>query len=135
MTIHLTITTPERTTLKETVDSVSIPTSLGYITVLPHHIPLVAQVAAGELIYRSGSAEESLIVAGGFVQVLGDSVTILADIAERPEEVDIKLVEEAHERAQKLLAEQDFDSVEYATFAAQLERELTRLRIARKRRV
>lgn len=69
------------------------------------------------------------------MQVLGDSVTILADIAERPEEVDIKLVEEAHERAQKLLAEQDFDSVEYATFAAQLERELTRLRIARKRRV
>ncbi len=132
--MRLIITTPERTVLDHVVDQVSIPTAQGYITVLPHHIPLVAQVVAGELISKSGTAEESLIVAGGFVQVLGDSVTVLADIAERPEEVDIKLVEEARERAKKLLAEQDFDSVEYAALSAQLERELVRIKLARKRK-
>lgn len=134
MSISLTITTPERIVLTEQVDSVTIPTTLGYITVLPHHIPLVAQVTPGELTYRSSAGEVSLVVAGGFTEVLPDSVTILADVAERPEEIDIRLVEEARERAEKLRAEKQTDSEEYAALTALIERELTRLKIARKKK-
>ena len=134
MSIQLTITTPERVTLDQTVEQVSIPTKLGYITVLPHHIPLVAQVVPGELIVKSAGKEETFAVAGGFVEVLPDKVTILADIAERPEEIDVRLAEEARARAEKLRAEKQVDSEEYAGLTAVIERELTRIKIAHKKK-
>ncbi len=136
MSIHLTITTPERSLIDAQVDQVSIPTTLGEITVLPHHIPLLAEVVPGELRLRTQGRDEFFAVAGGFVEVrAGNEVVLLADAAEREEELDIAKIEEAEARARKVLAEQVVaDDQSFAQAAAALERELARLRVARRRR-
>lgn len=136
MPLHLTITTPERSLVDTEVDQVSIPTTLGEITVLPHHIPLVAEVVPGELSVRTGKTTEYFAVAGGFVEVrAGNQVVLLADAAEREEELDIAKIEEAEARARKVLSEQAVaDDQSFAQAAAVLERELARLRVARRRR-
>lgn len=136
MSLHLTITTPERSLVDTQVDQVSIPTTLGEITVLPHHIPLVAEVVPGELSVRTGKTTEYFAVAGGFVEVrAGNQVVLLADTAEREEELDIAKIEEAEARARKVLSEQVVaDDQSFAQAAAALERELARLRVARRRR-
>ncbi|MBF8280557.1 MAG: F-type H +-transporting ATPase subunit epsilon [Candidatus Magasanikbacteria bacterium] len=130
------ITTPERTVFKEDVDQITLPTLQGEITVLPHHLPLVSVIKPGTIRILKNGAEEWLAVAGGFIEVRPDNrVIVLADTAERAEEIDTERAAEARARAEKLLIEKKFDDVEYSTFAAKLERELARLRVAgRKRR-
>ncbi len=133
--IRFEITSPERQVAKMAVDQVSIPTVLGEITVLPGHLPLVTELAAGELRLRVDGETRSYAVAGGFVQVRpGDQVVILADAAERDDELDIKAIEAAEERARKALTEQvRLDDSAYASAVAALEHEMARLRVARKR--
>lgn len=136
MPIHLIITTPERQLVDAQVEQVSVPTALGEITILPHHIPLVAEVVPGELRLRQNGQDEFFAVAGGFVEVRqGNEVVLLADAAERDDELDILKIEEAEARARKVLAELVVaDDQSFAQAAAALERELARLRVARRRR-
>lgn len=132
-TLHLQLVTPERIVVSEEVDSVTCPTTLGQITILPGHIPLVATLVSGELLTRQGAKQQSLHVAGGFVQVqAGNKIVILADAAEHAQSIDIQRAEAAEERAKKRLAEVTPAQEEYALVAASLERSLQRIRIARK---
>jgi len=136
--LHFEITTPERNVLREEIDGVTIPTREGEITVLPGHIALVAILKPGELIVKKDGKESYLAVSGGFIEVQAlpksTRVIILADTAERAEELSLKAIEAAKERAQKELEEKrDVDEVAAASAAASLERELARLKVARRR--
>lgn len=132
--LHLQLVTPQREVLNEDeLDSVSCPTEQGQITVLPGHAPLVATLASGELIARSGTTAHDIHVAGGFVEVKdGNKVVILADEAEHIDELDEKKTEEAKAKAQALLRRSNISDEEYAMAAASLERNLSRLKIIRK---
>jgi F-type H+-transporting ATPase subunit epsilon len=134
--LTLELTTPERNVLTETVDSATIPTAQGEITVLPGHIPLVANLATGMITVRRNTVESFLAVSGGFLEVLPDGrIVILADSADRAEDLDLAKVEEARERARKLLEEKrGINDVATAGALAALERELARVRVARHHR-
>lgn len=130
------LTTPERVAVQAKVRQVSIPTTEGEITVLPDHLPLVAPIQAGELrVVNEDGSEMLLAVSGGFVTVHpGNRLAILADSAERADELDLKAIEEAKVRAEELLKEKFDDEERYADAAAGLARELARLRVVRKHR-
>jgi F-type H+-transporting ATPase subunit epsilon len=131
--LRFQLVTPERTVLKKELVSLTCPTPLGDITILPHHIPLVSTLATGELHAKTEDEEFFIFVSGGFVQVReGNDVIVLADTAERNTEIDIARAEEARKRAEAAMKEQVMSEEEYATVAANLERSLARLRLARK---
>jgi F-type H+-transporting ATPase subunit epsilon len=134
--LHLEITTPERTVYQEDVDSVTIPTREGEITVLPHHASLVGLVVPGALTLRTGSKERYVAVAGGALEVLpGSKCVILTDSADRAEELIVEQIEEAKKRAHEaLVASRNTDSVAFADASALMERELARVKVAHKHR-
>ncbi|MDO8571089.1 MAG: ATP synthase F1 subunit epsilon [bacterium] len=134
ITTKLTIVTPERTVYADDVSQVTIPTQDGEITVLPHHVPLVSVLKPGELLIRKGNEEIPLAVSGGMVQVRVDGVIILADTAERVEEIIEERAIAAQLRAQELLTQKDFDVREYAAIASRMEKELARVNVVRKYR-
>ncbi|NOT26528.1 MAG: F0F1 ATP synthase subunit epsilon [Acidobacteria bacterium] len=107
----LEIVTPDHALVREEVDEVQIPGSEGYFGVLPGHTPLLATLKIGELWYRIGQEKHHLAIAGGFAEVLPDRVTILAQIAERSQDVDVDRAEAARKRAEERLARpvQDLD--------------------------
>lgn len=127
------LVTPERTVLSKELDSLSCPTTLGQITILPNHIPLVATLVPGELIAKAHNQEHFIHVIGGFIEVRsGNEVIALADAAEHHHEIDIAKAEEAVKRAQQASRETKMSSKEYAKVAAVLQASLSRLTIARK---
>ena len=130
------IVTPERVVHEEDdVESITLPTRMGQITVLKNHLPLVSVLAPGELIVRKGGAEISMAVSGGLVEVIkGNEIVILADTAERVEEIDVERAEAARKKAHELMQEKVADAEQYAYLAAKIEKELARLRIAKKYR-
>ena len=129
------ITTPERIVFQEEADQVSVPTSTGEITILPEHIALVSELVPGELTLLHNGEPQHFVVAGGFVEVRdGNRVIILADLAERAEEIDVVRAEEARERARKLMSEERQDSEGFAEASALLEKSLARLRVANRAR-
>lgn len=132
--MHFQIITPERVVFSEEVAQVTIPTQAGEITVLPHHIPLVTVLQAGELRYMKAGEEFSLAVSSGFAQVRPDnSVVILADTAEHPAEIDLARAEEAQARAAARMSKpREFDDIEFAALQSKIEKELARLKIGRK---
>ncbi|MEK7624083.1 MAG: F0F1 ATP synthase subunit epsilon [Patescibacteria group bacterium] len=134
--IKFKIVTPERVIYENDVSQVSIPTTTGEITVLPHHIPLVSVITAGELKIKDASGEQFLAVAGGFVEVRpNNELVILADNAERAEEIDITRAEAARARAEEaMMQKHDLEDVDFARLQAVMERELNRLRIGKKYR-
>lgn len=103
MALTLEIVTPEARVYSETVDTVVVPTVEGEIGVLPGHIPIVAQLSAGELRASKGSATQLLAVGSGFVQVSGDKVSILADSAIEEQKIDENAASEAMKRAEEAL--------------------------------
>jgi F-type H+-transporting ATPase subunit epsilon len=131
--INLEIVTPDRPLIKEQVDEVEIPATDGYMGVLPGHTPLLAMLEIGQLWYRKGQEKFHLSIAFGFVEVLPDRVTILAQIAERPEDIDVQRAEAARQRAQERLArpmmEMDFERARIA-----LMKSLIRLQVATRTR-
>jgi len=132
---ELKIVTPEKVVYADRVGQVSVSTTMGQITILPHHVPLVSQLAPGEiLVKKHGQNQDLMAVSGGFVEVLPDQVVILADTAERAADIDEQRAEEARQRAQEALASKTLDREQFAYFAAQMEKELARLRVARKHR-
>jgi F-type H+-transporting ATPase subunit epsilon len=107
MPLTLEIVTPEARVYSETVDTVVIPTVEGEIGILPGHIPLVAQVGAGELRATKGGVTQLLVVGGGFAQVSGEKVSILADSAIEVEKIDANAVSDAIKRAEEALKNRD----------------------------
>lgn len=100
----LEIVTPDRSLVREEVDEVVVPGAEGELGILPGHTPLLATLKVGELWYRQGSTKHSLAVAFGFVEVLPERVTVLASVAERPEDIDTARAERAKRRAEERLA-------------------------------
>lgn len=133
--LKLKIVTPERVMLETEADSVSLPTSQGEITILPNHIPLVSNLDPGELRYKIGAKEEYFAVSGGFVEVKKThEVIVLADAAEFGHEIDVSRAERAREKAQRFLTEVRHDQNAYANAAANLQKHLVRIRVAKKHR-
>lgn len=132
-TMRLQLVTPERTVLTEEVDSLVCPTSEGQITILPGHVPIIATLVSGELVAKN-SEEHNIHVAGGFVQVQngGKEIVVLADTAEHFYEIDLARAEEAKLQAEKTLQEQNLSDEEYALAASMLQKNLSRIHIARK---
>lgn len=133
-TLHLTITTPERVVFDEDVASVNVPTQMGEVGILPNHIPLVSVLQAGELHFVQAGTEQAMAVSGGFVEVRDNRVIILADTAERAEEIDEARAQAAREKAQKLMQERASDDVGFADAQAAMAKELARLKVVRKKR-
>jgi F-type H+-transporting ATPase subunit epsilon len=134
--IELVIVTPERQLLRETVIEVTLPAADGCLGILPGHAPLITELGIGELTYRAkgGGEPGHLAIISGFAEVLGDRVTVLAETAERPEEIDVTRAEEAKKRAEQRLAAAASDpNVDWGRAAIALQRSLIRIQVARKR--
>jgi F-type H+-transporting ATPase subunit epsilon len=134
--IELVIVTPERQLLRQTVVEVTLPGGDGCLGILPGHAPLITELGIGELTYRTKNASEAglLAIISGFAEVLGDRVTVLAEVAERPEEIDVARAEEAKKRAERRLATASSDpNMDWGRAAIALQRSLIRIQVARKR--
>jgi F-type H+-transporting ATPase subunit epsilon len=105
MSLLLEIVTPDAKVFSETVDEVGLPTSEGRMHILPHHVPIIAKLKAGEIQVHRGKEIEMLAVGSGFIEVYGDKVSILTDQAINVEEIDDTEIEEAVKRAQEALEE------------------------------
>ena len=125
--LTLEIATPTRLAVAETVDEIVIPGSQGYFGVLPGHAAFLTTLGTGELMYRIGRDEHYLAVSGGFAEVRNDKVIVLADTAERPEEIDRTRAERSRERAERRLAGRVEEEVDYQRALAALARALARL--------
>ncbi len=133
-TINLQIVTVERKIYEDKVDFVALPTPDGEIGILPDHIPLVSVLSEGELKIKKGERTDFLACSGGFVRIHPDSVLVLADAAERAEEIDIERAEKARNKAIETMKMTKVEKPEYAVAAAALRRSIIRLKVARKRR-
>ena len=137
MGIKFKIVTPEKTVVEEDIYQAILPIEGGEITVLPNHIPYIGSLQAGEILLRHeiNGEETSLATSGGFIEFHDNVLVVLADTAERADEIDLARAEEAEERAKKIMAERvRTDDEEYARVAAALEKEMARVRVARKHR-
>ena len=130
MALHLELATPTRRAVSEEVDEVVVPGLDGYFGVLPGHAAFLTTLGAGELMYRQGRQERYLAVNGGFAEVRNDKMIILADTAERPEEIDRQRAERARERAELRLSGRSQDDIDFARASAALARALARLQVA-----
>jgi F-type H+-transporting ATPase subunit epsilon len=133
-TLKLQIITPEATVYSEDVDMVTLPGVEGQIGILPDHVRLMTQMVPGEMIVRRGGRTDYLAVGEGLVDVTGDQVAILTDMAIAAENIDEAKVEEARQRAAARLREKISDE-EVASVNAALVRSLTQLKIKRRRKV
>jgi F-type H+-transporting ATPase subunit epsilon len=129
-TIQLEIVTPERLVVNEAVEYIEIPGKTGYLGVLPGHAPLISELAAGELSYRTGNQVKRVAVAWGFAEVLQTKVTILAETAEKAEEIDTARAEAAKKKAETELQKAGLEGNEEAQDA--LQRAQARLDVAGK---
>src|SRR5436190_23909025 len=125
--ITLEVATPSRLVIGEQVDEAVVPGIEGYFGVLPGHAAFLTTLGIGELMYRIGRDEHYLAVSGGFAEVRNDKVIVLADTAERPEEIDRTRAERARERAERRLAGRVEEEVDYERALAALARALARL--------
>ena len=131
--LKLKIITPERTVLEEMVDSVSIPTTLGEIGIFPHHIALVAALSSGDIVAKKNGEDIPMAVTGGFVEVKNNEVAILADFAEHVSEISEEALATAVARAEELRKmKENGEIVDFEHFETELERSLTRVKIADK---
>jgi len=131
--LQVELVTAEGRLVSREADFVVAPGIEGELGVLPRHIPLLTPLRAGEVTVRNDGNDEYIFVAGGFLEVLPDKVVILADAAERAEDIDEARAEEARKKAQQLLEEKP-EGIEAAAAAAALERAVMRLRVAELRR-
>ena len=133
-TLQLQVVSADRQLVNETVDEVQIPGAEGYFGVLPGHTPLLALLGAGELWYRQGQETQHLVIAFGFAEIQPDGVTILAETAERPQDIDIVRAEAARKRAEERLQRPVVDiDAERARIA--LLKSLIRLQVASRTRI
>jgi F-type H+-transporting ATPase subunit epsilon len=131
--LSLQIVTPERSIILEQVDEVEMPGSEGYLGVLPGHTPLLTALQVGELWYRKGHELFYMSVAFGFAEVLPDRVTVLAQVAEKADEIDVTRAEHAQRRAQERLAKATLD-MDFERARIALMKSLIRLQVASRAR-
>uniref|UniRef100_A0A7C4XMN6 ATP synthase epsilon chain n=1 Tax=candidate division WOR-3 bacterium TaxID=2052148 RepID=A0A7C4XMN6_UNCW3 len=134
MKFRLEIVTPERLVYSEDVDVLTLPTVQGEISILAKHVPLVSIISPGEIKIKKDNEIEYMAITGGFVQVLPHKVIILADAAERAEEIDIERAMRARERAQKLMEEKRGDRISHAEAMAAFQRALVRIKVGQRKR-
>jgi F-type H+-transporting ATPase subunit epsilon len=133
MSVRVDIVTAERLVFSEDADIVMVPGVEGEMGILPHHEPIMTMIKPGEILVRKGTEEYSLAVSGGFLEVTPDRITILADAAERADEIDIARAEAAKKRAEEKLTNRTAET-DSANAEASLRRALARIKVAEKRR-
>jgi len=131
-TFQLEIVTPAKLMVKDAAEEAQIPGLSGYLGILPGHAPLITELAVGVITYKASGTTHTLSVAWGFAEVLPDKVTILAEAAERPQEIDVARAQEAKSRAEALLKSND-PKVDYARAEDALQRAETRLSVAKEK--
>ena len=133
---HLTlqIVTPDRAVIHEEVDAVELPAADGSLGVLPGHTPLLTTLRVGQLRYRKGEEQQFILIAFGFAEVLPDRVTILAQVAERPDEIDAARADAARMRAEARLARPGRD-MDYERARIAMIKSMVRLQVETKRRI
>ena len=131
--VRLEFVTPERAIAHEDVDEVELPGEEGFFGVLPGHAPMLAALKTGEMWYRQGGEKKYAFVAGGFAEVVGDRVSVLAPVAERAEDIDLARAEAAKRRAEERLARPAAD-VDFERARIALLRAISRLDVAKARR-
>lgn len=132
-TLKLEIVTPEAKVYSEDVDMVTLPGVEGEMGIFPMHVPLMTQLTAGEIIARKGGQDYFLAVGDGFVEVTGDRVSIITDMAIKAENIDEAKAEEARRRAEARLAEK-LDETEVASVNAALAHSLAQLKVKRRQK-
>jgi F-type H+-transporting ATPase subunit epsilon len=132
--LQLQIVSADKSLVNETVDEVEIPGADGYFGVLPGHTPLLALLGAGEMWYRRGTTTHHLVIAFGFAEVQPDTVTILAQTAEKADEIDIARAEAAKRRAEERLAKPTID-IDFERARLALLKSLIRLQVASRVRI
>jgi F-type H+-transporting ATPase subunit epsilon len=131
--MHLEIVTAERVVLSDEVDQVNAPTRDGRVGILPRHMPLLSILTPGELDIIKGGERTEYAVSGGFLEVLPNRVTILADTVERADEIDEERAERARQRAEERLRERQSDQ-DMALAEAELRRAMVRIKVAQLKR-
>ena len=131
--LTLEIVTPDRALFMGEVQEVKVPAADGYMGILPGHTPLLASLQVGELSYRNGSQAGHLHVAFGFVEVLADRVSVMAQVAERPEDIDVARAEAAKSRAEERLTQPAID-IDFERARLSMMKSLIRLQIAARAR-
>ena len=131
-TFQLEIVTPSKLLVKDAAEEAQIPGVSGYLGILPGHAPLITELAVGVLTYKASGATHTLSVAWGFMEVLPDKVTILAEAAERPQEIDVERAQKAKDRAEQRLKSNDLQ-VDYTRAEDALQRADTRLNVAKEK--
>ena len=131
--LTLSIVTPERELVRVQADEVELPGTEGYFGVLPGHTPLLATLTVGRLTYRVGQERHVLAIATGLAEVLPDQVTVLSQIAELPEDIDVGRAEEARKRAQARLGSKG-DDLDYERARNALDKAILRLQVASRAR-
>lgn len=136
--IKLKIVTPERIVLEDEIYQAALPVTYGDVVILPNHRSYIASLKAGEIIIKkqkNAKEEINLAISGGFIEFHQNKLMILADSAERAEEIDIEKAEQARERAEKLKKERiSMDETEYARVAASIEKEMAKIKVGKKYR-
>jgi len=132
--LTLEIVTPDRALVAEQVDEVQVPGSEGYFGVLPGHAPLLSSLQVGELWYRKGQEKHYLAIAFGFVEVLPDKVTVLAQIAERAEDIDLARAEQAMSRAEGRVKVPGAPDIDFERARIAMMKSLMRLQVASRAR-
>ena len=130
--IKLRVVTPSRLVLEEEVDEVSAPGELGEFGVLPNHIAFLSTLVPGEMSYKQGAARHTLVIAGGYAEVLDNVMTVLAPAGEFAGEIDTARAQRAKERAEKRMGELNFEDPEFAQLEEAQRRALARLQVASK---
>lgn len=126
------LVTPEKIAFEAETTSVSVPTVMGEITILPHHAALTGQLGSGELIVRDSTSEHVFAVNGGFISVANDEIEVLAESADHADEIDLQKAEEARARAEKLREEAQGE-MEIADATAALGRALAQIKVAQRK--
>jgi F-type H+-transporting ATPase subunit epsilon len=128
--LNLEVITPEKLALKEQVDEVVVPGLGGELGILPDHTPLISQLKTGILSYRRGGESRQMHVSGGFVEVAGDHVSVLSDVAEKPEEIDVERAQRSKERAERRLSSRG-DDTDFDRAELKLQRAMIRIQLGR----
>ncbi|HEY0049802.1 MAG TPA: F0F1 ATP synthase subunit epsilon [Pyrinomonadaceae bacterium] len=128
--LRLEIVTPEKKVVDETVDAVTVPGANGEIGILPNHAPLISTLKPGILAYTRGGATERLVISGGFIEVSADKVSVLADVAETADEIDVEAARSEREATEKALGAWSGSEADFEIAKERLERAQARLQLA-----
>ncbi|MGA3105166.1 MAG: F0F1 ATP synthase subunit epsilon [Terriglobales bacterium] len=131
-TFQLEIVTPTKLLVKDAAEEAQIPGASGYLGILPGHAPLITELGVGAITYKASGTTHTLSVAWGFAEVLPDKVTILAEAAEQPQEIDVPRAEKAKGRAEERLKSND-PQVDFTRAGDSLQRAETRLNVAKEK--